>query len=73
MEDPGLNMMRMKYTCTYLPNKVGSCPKKTFLKSNVSGTVNKLGGFGTNFGEDWGSHELANMASRHQCVMFTKQ
>ena len=76
MEDPGGNKMRMKYTCTYLPNKVGSCPSKTFFNSTVSGPVHKWGmvenkyGVWVNIGEDWGSHELKNMASRHHVLSW---
>ena len=81
MEDVGGNKMRMKYICTSLPNTIGSCPNKSFLNSTVSGMVHKLGMVENQFfngiwmkpGEDWGSHELANMASRQHCIILTKQ
>ena len=65
--------MRFKYTCSYLPNKVGSCPIKTDLNSGQSGSVHELGGIMGFRGTDWGSHELEDMASGLQINIHTSQ
>ena len=59
--------MWMKFTCTHLPNKVATCPNKTWHKSPVSGTVHNRGrllspaGYLPPGGLDWGLHELGKM------------
>ena len=68
--------MWMKYTCTHLPNKVPTCPLRTWFNSPASKIVHILGRVGPSYtipnGLDWGSHELKNMGSHHN-ITLTKQ
>ena len=63
--------MWMKYTCTHLPNKVPTCPLRTWFNSGESGIIHNEGRLGPD-GLDWGSHELENM-ERHHNITLTKQ
>ena len=69
--------MWMKYTCTHLPNKVPTCPLRTWFNSAESGIVHNEGRLASDFhwstkGLDWGSKELNNMG-RHQNITLTKK